>query len=57
MRSDAMNSLAEAQRARRTAVVFVILAIGFSWLYLGAVLLARSGVLPFSMENEDFYVA
>jgi membrane protease YdiL (CAAX protease family) len=52
-----VNSPDEKQRSTRTALVFVILAIGFSWLYLGAVLLARSGVLPFSMDNEDFYVA
>jgi membrane protease YdiL (CAAX protease family) len=41
-------------RPTRTAVVFTILALGFSLLYWLAVVLSKSGALPFSMEHADF---
>lgn len=47
----------DRQRATKAAVVFVVLAISFTWLYWVAVLLARAGVLPFSMEHDGFFLA
>ncbi len=38
----------------RTAVVFVVLALGFAGLYWVVVALSRSGVVPFSMEQAGF---
>ncbi|HJT97550.1 MAG TPA: CPBP family intramembrane glutamic endopeptidase [Rhodanobacteraceae bacterium] len=40
--------------AARTAVVFALLALGFAVLYWAAVVLSRSGALPFSMESAGF---
>lgn len=40
--------------AIRTAVVFTVLALGFAVLYWVAVVMSRSGLLPFSMEHEGF---
>lgn len=43
-----------ADCATKTAVVFVVLALGFSLLYWLVVVLSQSGVLPFSMEHDGF---
>jgi membrane protease YdiL (CAAX protease family) len=40
--------------ARKTAVVFTVLALGFAVVYWAAVTMSRSGALPFSMENDGF---
>ena len=41
-------------RPTRTAVVFTVLALGFSLLYWLAVVLSRNGTLPFSRAYSDF---
>src|SRR5438105_2885874 len=41
-------------RSTKTAIVFTIIALGFSVLYWMTVMLSRSGTLPFSMEQADF---
>jgi membrane protease YdiL (CAAX protease family) len=41
----------------KTAIVFVVLALGFAWLYWLAVHLSRAGLLPFSMEHSGFFLA
>ncbi len=40
--------------AVKTAVVFTALALGFACIYAVAVAMARTGMLPFSMEHEGF---
>ena len=40
--------------ARRTAIVFTVLALGFAVVYWVIVVLSRTGALPFSMEHEGF---
>jgi membrane protease YdiL (CAAX protease family) len=46
--------LSRSDPAIRTAVVFTALALGFACVYWAAVVMSRSGLLPFSMEHEGF---
>ena len=43
--------------AAKTAIVYLILVLGFAGLFWVAVRLSQDHVLPFSMENKDFYRA
>ena len=44
-------------KSRRTAALYVVLALGFSLLHWLTVVLARRNVLPFSMEKSGWAVA